>query len=115
MVVDVKGVERTLIGRNLVLCTGPGGTVPIKPKIPGEESFKGTVLHSNDFSTAKAWAGKRGLVIGTGPSHSTLAVSAKLAQQTARTMLRRTWRSAACTLPWFSAMPPVRLRFAVPD
>lgn len=63
--VDREGTIHTVIGRHLVLSTGPGGTIPIRPTYPGRELFKGEVLHSKDFRTAAGWKGKKGLVIGT--------------------------------------------------
>lgn len=63
--VDRDGTMHTVIGRHLILSTGPGGTVPVRPSYPGEESFQGEVMHSKDFKNASKWNGKRGIVIGT--------------------------------------------------
>jgi hypothetical protein len=41
---------------------------PIKPDIPGLDTFTGTVIHAHDFRTPQDFAGKRVLVVGNGPS-----------------------------------------------
>ena len=63
--VDRNGTIYTVIGRHLILSTGPGGTIPIRPTYPGREIFKGEVLHSKDYKSAAGWKGSKGLVIGT--------------------------------------------------
>ncbi|KAI1066772.1 hypothetical protein LB506_012195 [Fusarium annulatum] len=52
--------------RHVVIATGAGSQTPVFPSISNKESFKGVLLHSADYSTAQAWAGKTGIVIGTG-------------------------------------------------
>jgi len=63
--VDREGTIQTVLGKHLVLSVGPGGTIPIRPRYPGEESFKGEVIHSKDFRNASKWKGRKGIVIGT--------------------------------------------------
>ncbi len=63
--VNRDGTVHTVIGKHLVLSTGPGGHVPIRPSYPGQESFKGEVIHSKDYTNASKWKGKKGIVIGT--------------------------------------------------
>ena len=60
-----EGLVYTVVGRHLILSTGPGGTVPIQPEYPDRDLFEGVVLHSNTFTNASGWKGKKGLVIGT--------------------------------------------------
>jgi cation diffusion facilitator CzcD-associated flavoprotein CzcO len=61
------GTERTLKPRHVVFATGVS-SIPIRPKLPGLESFDGTVMHSGDYQNGHAWKGKNAIVIGTGNS-----------------------------------------------
>jgi cation diffusion facilitator CzcD-associated flavoprotein CzcO len=58
--------------RHIVMATGVSG-IPNRPPIPTLENFRGTVLHSSQYSDGEAWAGKRALVIGTGNSGHDIA------------------------------------------
>jgi len=49
---------------------------PIWPKIPGLNTFGGTLLHAHDFRDPSQVAGQRVLVIGSGPSGVDIAVAA---------------------------------------
>lgn len=69
--VAAKDGNTTLKAKNLVLCIGPGHA---KPVLPGwsasdrvkDSGYRGTILHAFDgYSSAQAWQGKRGVVIGT--------------------------------------------------
>ena len=61
----------TQTGRNLIVAIGPGHGTPIyppwsTPEKLKESNFKGTLLHAFDgYHSAHAWAGKKGIVIGT--------------------------------------------------
>lgn len=63
--------QSTLKCKNLVLAIGPGHATPVIPDWATEDKvkasgFKGTIVHSFDgYHSAKAWAGQRGIVIGT--------------------------------------------------
>ncbi len=61
------GSERTMRPRHLVFATGVSA-IPIMPKLPGLESFGGTVLHSGAYTEGSAWKGRKALVLGTGNS-----------------------------------------------
>lgn len=69
--VSVKDGSTTLRARSLVLCIGPGHAKPIVPSWAApdrvqDSGFRGTLLHAFDgYTSAAAWAGKRGVVIGT--------------------------------------------------
>ncbi|KAJ0173681.1 hypothetical protein K1T71_010830 [Dendrolimus kikuchii] len=43
-------------------------TKPNMPNIPGEEKFKGTVIHSHDYREPEPYTGRRVLIVGAGPS-----------------------------------------------
>ena len=65
------GGGSTFQARNLVLAIGPGHGTPIYPpwataETAKESGFKGTILHAFDgYHSAHAWAGKKGIVVGT--------------------------------------------------
>ena len=61
------GSERVMRPRHLVFATGVS-CIPVKPELPGLESFAGTVMHSETFTSGAAWKGKKALVLGTGTS-----------------------------------------------
>jgi putative flavoprotein involved in K+ transport len=61
------GSERTMQPRHLVFATGASPMRHI-PKLPGLESFAGTVMHSEGYMTGAAWKGRKALVLGTGTS-----------------------------------------------
>jgi putative flavoprotein involved in K+ transport len=61
------GSERTMRPRHLVFATGVSPMRHI-PKLPGLESFAGTVMHSEGYVTGAAWNGRKALVLGTGTS-----------------------------------------------
>ncbi|KAL1970059.1 hypothetical protein VTN77DRAFT_6464 [Rasamsonia byssochlamydoides] len=50
---------------HVVMAVGGGCQVPIMPVYPGQEKFKGIVLHSADYKNPFSWKGKHGVVIGT--------------------------------------------------
>ena len=61
------GSTRVMRPRHLVFATGVSG-IPIMPKLPGLEDFRGTVMHSGAYTNGTAWKGKRAIVLGTGNS-----------------------------------------------
>jgi len=61
------GSERTMRPRHLVFATGVSPMRHI-PKLPGLESFAGTLMHSEGYVTGAAWKGRKALVLGTGTS-----------------------------------------------
>lgn len=61
-----RGQERQQIRcQHLVLAIGPGGQTPVAPQYPEREKFRGTVLHSHEYTDPSAFRGKNGIVIGT--------------------------------------------------
>jgi putative flavoprotein involved in K+ transport len=66
------GRTRQMHPRHIVMATGVSG-IPNRPPIPTLENFRGTVLHSSQYSDGEAWVGKRALVIGTGNSGHDIA------------------------------------------
>ncbi len=62
-----EGGERVLRPRHLIFATGVS-SIPILPKLPGLEAFRGTVMHSGAYTDGSAWKGRKALVLGTGNS-----------------------------------------------
>jgi cation diffusion facilitator CzcD-associated flavoprotein CzcO len=60
---DEEGAERTLRPRHVVMATGVL-SAPNIPTFDGQDEFAGKVLHSTDYDTGAAWAGKKVAVIG---------------------------------------------------
>jgi putative flavoprotein involved in K+ transport len=58
--------------RAVVMATGQFG-VPVLPKWPGIEEYKGHVIHSVKYKTGRDYAGQRVLVIGAGNSGAEIA------------------------------------------
>ncbi len=62
---DGKGL--TLRPAHLILATGMSG-YPNLPKIPGAENFAGEMMHSSQYRSGEAYAGKRCVVVGSNTS-----------------------------------------------
>ena len=57
----------------LVIATGYNHT-PYLPSWPGQERFRGEILHSRDYRNGAPWKGKRVLVVGSGNSGAEIAL-----------------------------------------
>lgn len=65
----------------VMICNGHYNT-PITPNLPGEEKFKGHVIHSHQYRSYETYKNLRVLVIGAGPSGLDIAFQiAMVAQQ----------------------------------
>jgi len=63
---------RTMIVKHLIIATGSGGDLKI-PNIPGKEVYRGSVLHSTQFTSAKDYEGRKAVVVGAGNSGHDIA------------------------------------------
>ena len=61
------GTERAMRPRHLVIANGVAGK-PYSPKLPGLDTFKGSVVHTHQFRDGAKWKGKKVLVVGAGTS-----------------------------------------------
>lgn len=61
------GTVRELHPSHVVFANGLNGN-PVVPDFPGQESFKGTVAHSEMFEGGHLWTGKKVVVVGAGVS-----------------------------------------------
>jgi cation diffusion facilitator CzcD-associated flavoprotein CzcO len=66
------GTERTVRPAHVVLATGVHGK-PSVVRFPGDETFKGQLLHSSQYDDAKGWAGGKAIVVGAGNSGHDIA------------------------------------------
>jgi cation diffusion facilitator CzcD-associated flavoprotein CzcO len=58
---------------NLVVATGYARQ-PVRPTWPGLESFRGSVMHSSEYTNGSAFKGQRVLVVGFGNSGGEIAI-----------------------------------------
>ena len=70
---QADGAKRILKPHHIVFANGVS-SYPLIPKIPGLDSFKGEVIHSEGFDSGAPFAGKKALVIGTGSSANDIAL-----------------------------------------
>ncbi|KZT32260.1 FAD/NAD(P)-binding domain-containing protein [Sistotremastrum suecicum HHB10207 ss-3] len=68
-----NGTRVTLRPKHVVLATGPVG-VPLIPKIPGQDKFKGITYHSSAHREPEKWRGKNVVVVGAGVSGNDMAL-----------------------------------------
>lgn len=61
------GSIRTMRPKHLVFACGVSA-IPKAPQAPGLADFAGTVMHSGEYTDARAWRGRRAIVLGTGNS-----------------------------------------------
>jgi len=66
------GTERIFKVRHLVFANGIVGA-PKMPNFPGLADYKGTLVHTHDYTDGASWKGKRAIVIGTGTSGHDIA------------------------------------------
>lgn len=66
------GSERVLKPRHIVMANGVS-SIPMIPDLPGLDTFRGTVVHSEGFTNGSGWGGKTALIIGTGSSAHDIA------------------------------------------
>ena len=62
-----NGQERTVRPRHLIMANGIAGR-PMLPKLPGLDTFKGTVMHTHDYREGAHWKDKKVLIVGVGTS-----------------------------------------------
>ncbi len=67
------GSERIVRPRHLVFANGVS-SFPLIPDLPGLDDFRGTLIHSEGFSSGAGWEGKHALVLGTGSSANDIAL-----------------------------------------
>ncbi|QIZ37980.1 NAD(P)/FAD-dependent oxidoreductase [Saccharopolyspora sp. ASAGF58] len=86
--VDREGTPRELHPRHLVFATGMAGK-PKVPSVPGEDRFRGEILHSSAFPGGKFYPGKNAVVVGVGSSGHDVAQSLYEGRADAVTLVQR--------------------------
>jgi cation diffusion facilitator CzcD-associated flavoprotein CzcO len=69
----VTATNGRYVGRNLVMATGYTNQ-PVVPIWPGQEQFKGQILHSSQYKNGADFAAKHVLVVGFGNSGGEIAI-----------------------------------------
>ncbi len=67
-----NGKQLNIEPRHIVMATGISGS-PNMPDIKGKERFKGTIIHSENYTDGSKWKDLNALVIGTGNSGHDIA------------------------------------------
>ncbi len=70
--VDRAGESRTLHPHHIVLATGVSGS-PTRPTLPGEDEFRGQVMHSSEFSDGTDFQGRKVVIVGASNSAHDIA------------------------------------------
>ena len=107
------GSKRTMHPRHIVMATGVSGIASL-PHIPSLQNFRGTVLHSSQYTDGVDWKGKKALIIGTGNSghdiaqdlHSSGAAQVTLVQRSP-TMIVNVEPSAQLPYALYDEGPPL--------
>lgn len=71
-IVRDDGSVRHLTAGHLVFATGLLSG-PLRPEFPGQDLYRGTVMHTADYKDHSDWVGKRAIVVGTGVSGHDIA------------------------------------------
>ncbi|GAB7349290.1 hypothetical protein MBLNU459_g8434t2 [Dothideomycetes sp. NU459] len=83
------GQERSITTKAVVLALGAGCQIPAMPRWPGQETFRGIIKHSVEYTTAEEWRGKRGVVVGTANTAHDVAEDFVQAGLSSTTMIQR--------------------------
>ncbi|KIX97660.1 uncharacterized protein Z520_06438 [Fonsecaea multimorphosa CBS 102226] len=83
-----NGTEVEITASHIIFAVGAGGQVPSMPRYPGLENYRGHVVHSSEYTSAAAWAGRRGIVVGTANTAHDMAED-MLAHNLSVTMVQR--------------------------
>ncbi|KAJ3930913.1 MAG: FAD/NAD-P-binding domain-containing protein [Lentinula lateritia] len=86
--IDRDGKIFTINPKHIVLATGTLGG-PYTPVIEGRDLFKGQILHSDDYTGAPEFIGKRVVVVGTGNSGADIALDLHVRGAQSVTLLQR--------------------------
>ncbi|KAK2739782.1 hypothetical protein FQN57_006479 [Myotisia sp. PD_48] len=81
--------EVVLKTKHLVLAVGTCGQIPTMPQLQGREKFKGTILHSVNYTTAYRWSGQEGVVVGAANTAHDVAEDMLAAKLSSVTMVQR--------------------------
>ena len=98
-----SGGDDTLQARHVVLAVGSMGIEPQVPEYKDRHLFKGDVVHGIQWKNARAWQGKRGVVVGSAnTAHDVIADMAN-ANFEAITMIQRS-KTFLLPVPTFAGL-----------
>lgn len=83
------GQKEVVKTSHVVIATGLGGNVPKMPQYRNRDLYKGTVLHSIDYKSARQWAGSSGIVVGAANTAHDIAEDMLEAKFKSVTMVQR--------------------------
>ncbi|KAJ5174146.1 uncharacterized protein N7482_000023 [Penicillium canariense] len=84
-----QGEPKSISASYIVFAVGAGSQVPVMPTYENREAFKGIILHSGEYHSAKGWAGKHGVVVGTANTGHDVAEDMLAANLASVTMIQR--------------------------
>lgn len=88
---DDQGDQKEDIFDGVMVCTGHHATT-YEPKFPGQEKFKGKIIHSHSFKNAEKYLDQKVVVIGVGNSGLDIATElGRIASQVYLSTRRGTW------------------------
>lgn len=97
------GEKRKITTRHLIFAIGGTGQQPKAPIYLNREGYTGTTKHSAEWSSARGWSGKKGLVIGAGTTGHDVAKDMVQCGLTEVTMIQRS-RTAYFLEEYFRAI-----------
>jgi dimethylaniline monooxygenase (N-oxide forming) len=72
--INYSGGQSTFNFDAIAICSGIYNDIRL-PDFPGEEKFKGQIIHSKDYKDPSVFTGKNVLILGNGPSGVDIAVT----------------------------------------
>jgi putative flavoprotein involved in K+ transport len=91
---EVETAAGLLLHTPFVIAASGGFGRPHRPRLPGEETFRGTLLHAADYRRPAGYAGRRVVLVGGGNSAVQIAHElAAVARVTLATRSRLKWQA----------------------
>ncbi|KAK6002766.1 hypothetical protein QM012_001516 [Aureobasidium pullulans] len=106
--VSKEGQLQKLKAKHLVMAIGGGLDVPRYPEpYANREEYQGTVLHSIDWRNAAAFAGKKGIIIGSANSAFDIAQNMVDSNMSEITMVQRSTTHVISTKVFYPLIDPL--------
>lgn len=106
--VSKQGQVQKLKAKHLVMAIGGGLDVPRYPEAyANHDEYQGTVLHSVDWKNADAFAGKRGIIIGSANSAFDIAQNMVDGNMSEITMVQRSTTHVISTTVFYPLIDPL--------
>lgn len=101
------GESRSMSCSHLVMASGVSGGAPRRGTFAGLDDFQGTAMHSSQFKSGAAWAGKHAIVVGTGNSGHDVAQDLYVSGAASVSLMQR---GATCVV---SLDPSARISYSI--